>query len=727
MATTSENTIAFDITVNPNGAVVPAANLKKALREANQEAIALAQQFGNTSTQAIKAAQKVANLKEEIADVKGTIDALHPEAKFNAIGSAVQGIAGGFSAVEGAMALFGTQSEEVQQQLLKVQGAMAFSQGINQVLGLKDAFSNLGILIKSTTAYQAIYNFVVGAGTQAMKLFRGALVATGIGALIVGLGLLIANFDKLKKIVTENSETIKEYALAIYKWLTPIGLIQNGIEALGKKFTFVQAVIDRVKQDFTELWIVIRTALEAVNILDTAEENAAQDAAEAAEERTKQMDILYKARQREIELMKAQGATDNEIRAAEIDNLKIRLQAYLKFVEAKKIAGEELSEDEKDKLAEFKQAYQLAILNDEKLDKEETAKKLKEQQDRAKKLAEERKKADEERRKAAEEEARRLLEIEKQLQDERIKAIANAHERERAETIADFNRRIAAITGNSEVEIDLRNQLEANKQTSLRAIDQRFEQEQAQKELDKIKQDFTNAQARLQAQIITSQQNSVEFFDLERQLENKRFEEKLALEKLSNEQVELARAEHNAAMAKIDADEAAADLALRQQVSNAKRTLEQNTLNAVSALGSLFIKDQQKLQAFNKTVAIAQLSIDTAKSISATIAGATAAAAAGGPAAPFLLAGYITSGIATVASAFASAKKILGDSGSANISAGSTAPAVRFTSTQSDITTLQRPGVDLAKPAPVVKAIVTETDITKAQDRIKTIEEKATF
>lgn len=69
---------------------------------------------------------------------------------------------------------------------------------------VKDAVEASVLFTKSqkvASIQQAIYSTVVGTSTGAMKLFRIALVATGVGALIVGLGLLIANFDKVKKVV----------------------------------------------------------------------------------------------------------------------------------------------------------------------------------------------------------------------------------------------------------------------------------------------------------------------------------------------------------------------------------------------------------------------------------------------------------------------------------------------------------------------------------------------
>ena len=69
---------------------------------------------------------------------------------------------------------------------------------------VKDAVEASWLFTKSQKAaaiQQAIATTVVGTSTGAMKAFRIALAATGIGLIVIGLGLLIANFDKVKKVV----------------------------------------------------------------------------------------------------------------------------------------------------------------------------------------------------------------------------------------------------------------------------------------------------------------------------------------------------------------------------------------------------------------------------------------------------------------------------------------------------------------------------------------------
>jgi len=120
-------------------------SLRSQLREATMEAQKLAQQFGQFSPQALQAAQRVADLKDQIDDVNGSINALTGAGKIQAFGKAVGTIAGGFSAAQGAIALFGGESEDLQKTLVKLQGAMALSQGLAALEDVGQAFSNLGV------------------------------------------------------------------------------------------------------------------------------------------------------------------------------------------------------------------------------------------------------------------------------------------------------------------------------------------------------------------------------------------------------------------------------------------------------------------------------------------------------------------------------------------------------------------------------------------------------
>lgn len=163
-------------------------NIKKELKEANLELIAAQKNFGEYSNEAVAAAKKVAQLKDSIQEAKETADLFDPGKKFQSLTGALNAAAGGFAAVQGAQALLGAESEDLQKTLAKVQGALALSQGLSAITDSAKDFQRLGAVIK-------------GPVVAAFTTLKGALAATGIGLLVVAIGALIGNFEKVKAAV----------------------------------------------------------------------------------------------------------------------------------------------------------------------------------------------------------------------------------------------------------------------------------------------------------------------------------------------------------------------------------------------------------------------------------------------------------------------------------------------------------------------------------------------
>jgi hypothetical protein len=203
--------------------------LRQQLKAAVADVQNLSEAYGENSRQAIEAAQKAASIKDRIEDANDAILAFKGEGTFLATSKALTSVASGFTAVQGAMGLMGAQGEEVEQALLKVQSAMALSQGL---AGLEDAgrsFKQLGAVIKETNIVKLAFNFIqtgqigltrastiakteetaatvastaaTSGATLGLKLFRLAIIGTGVGALVVGLIALYQNFDKVKAAV----------------------------------------------------------------------------------------------------------------------------------------------------------------------------------------------------------------------------------------------------------------------------------------------------------------------------------------------------------------------------------------------------------------------------------------------------------------------------------------------------------------------------------------------
>jgi hypothetical protein len=190
-------------------------SLRSQLREAQADVAALSEKFGVTSKEAIEAAKRAGQLKDQIADARALTDAFNPDAKFKALSSSLAGVAGGFAALQGAQSLFGEQSKEVEQTLLKVQAAMALSQGLQTIGESVDSFKQLSAVAKSYTIVQKIV-------TAGQYLWNAALAANPIGALVVVIAALIAagvalvNYFKGASAATaQNTAAVKENEKAI--------------------------------------------------------------------------------------------------------------------------------------------------------------------------------------------------------------------------------------------------------------------------------------------------------------------------------------------------------------------------------------------------------------------------------------------------------------------------------------------------------------------------------
>jgi hypothetical protein len=327
--------------------------LRTQLKEAVANVVLMSDKFGATSKEAINAAKRAAELKDRIGDAKTLTDAFNPDAKFKAVASSLAGVAGGFSALQGAMALFGKQNKDVEAALLKVNAAMALSQGLQSVGESIDSFRQLGAVIKSTTAFQELNNAAtktaavvqrafgisVDTTSKGFNVLKGAIVATGIGALVVALGLVINNFDKI-------SNWIKS---------SPLGSLAKGVGALVEQFT-----------DF-------------VGITSEADRNLAK--LSASNKRANE-DIANR-----IKILKAQGGSEKEIYELSKKSIENELNDLRN---AAKVKGK-ISEEDQKKMRDLKTEQLVLTADFNKKTNEENAKaneKAKKDRDDANKQAE---------------------------------------------------------------------------------------------------------------------------------------------------------------------------------------------------------------------------------------------------------------------------------------------------------------------------------------------------
>lgn len=174
--------------------------------------------------------------------------------------------------------------------------------------------------------------------------------------------------------------------------------------------------------------------------------------------------------------------------------------------------------------------------------------------------------------------------------------------------------------------------------------------------------------------------------------------------------------------------------ALRQ----AKISIVGSTAEGIAQIGNAFIKDQKKLEKFQKTMALIQIGVDTAKAISALVAASSANPLNGVSFGAAGIAQY-AAGIVQIVTNIAKAKALLtnptapvsgggggGGSSSASSSASAVAPQFNMFGSAGNANTLNASGQPNNQNI-TVTAVVSETEITSTQGKVNKIKQSASL
>ena len=199
----------------------------------------IAAQAGMESPVGQAAIAAAGNLKDGIGDIKSQVNALSSDTKkLDTVMGGLQGGAAVFQGISSAIALTGVEDEKLMQTMVKMQAVQGVMNSINEVAIILNKEHVVGMQLRAF--WEKAYAMAVGTTTGAMKVFRLALISTGIGALIVGLGMLIANWDAVGNAVNKAIKWFKglgpvvQLSLAILKpFIWMIDLVIAGLQMLG--------------------------------------------------------------------------------------------------------------------------------------------------------------------------------------------------------------------------------------------------------------------------------------------------------------------------------------------------------------------------------------------------------------------------------------------------------------------------------------------------------------
>lgn len=157
------------------------------------EVRALGPEFANTANSMIREAGKI---KDSIGDTRAEVSYFASDTRrLDAVLGGIQGLAGAFGAVEGAAAALGVENDDLQKTMVKLQGVMALVNGLQAVQNALQAES--AVMVGIQTAATKVQAYVMGQATVAARAYSAALLATGAGAIIVAIGLVVTIFKNM--------------------------------------------------------------------------------------------------------------------------------------------------------------------------------------------------------------------------------------------------------------------------------------------------------------------------------------------------------------------------------------------------------------------------------------------------------------------------------------------------------------------------------------------------
>jgi chromosome segregation ATPase len=180
---------------------------------------------GQTNTQEFKdTIAEVTKLKRAVFEVDQQVDSYVERSRgLTAVVQNVELVGNAFQIVEGATAAFGVENEDLQETLVRLNAIIAVTNGLEQVrtILLDQSVKKTGL----AAIAQRGYTLAVGTSTGALKAFRLAIAATGVGLLFIALGSLISRLGESKQAFDDAANSVNDYQDAINK------LNQEGLAA----------------------------------------------------------------------------------------------------------------------------------------------------------------------------------------------------------------------------------------------------------------------------------------------------------------------------------------------------------------------------------------------------------------------------------------------------------------------------------------------------------------
>lgn len=541
---------------------------------------------------------------------------------------------------------------------------------------------------------QTVGQYFSGAFTQmttGLKAFGKAFLTPPVAVITVVVGGIILLFEKLKEAFKKNDDAMTSLQRAMAGFQPIIDVVNKALNAMIDRIVKVVEGIGKIVAFLAE-WVTgsegaADAAMDLVTSMDELQDkereytvSSAKNAKEIADLRAKVAEKdKYTAKEREEMLQRA-----IDLEGENLAKQKEIAEQRLAIIKQEAKQRNDTSDEMKNKIAEAEAAVYEAEEQYAAGTRRLKAELSNLRSQEAKEVEQHAKAAVEAKQRQAEKEAQ----IARMAEDYALSQIKDEGARRIAERQIQGEREIA----------DLQKRLETEKDLTVQARQQladliKSKQEDLNNEINEMA--IAEAEAREQSEYDREREQAIHILELRKQLATEgseqmlqidqellkqRMEAELEQEQLSAEEKELIQQTYLERSAELnqqylDGLQATIDNA-RQKYEQNLRTVAQSASKAFGAMSNLLAEyGEENEEAMKASKAFAMMQIladqamtiaDTAKAITAAVAGATSAAATTGPAAPFVLGGYIAAmvgavigAVASVASTIAQAKQIL--------------------------------------------------------------------
>lgn len=277
-----------------------------------------------------KLQKEAGELQDRIGDLTSGIKAFASDtANLDAAIEGIGVVAASFGAVQGSMAALGIESDNVEKTLTKLAGITTLLNSLQTIQNALQKESVLRTILtdKATRGLAVTQSFLsktFNLSSAAARGFGKAIAFTGIGALVVGLTLLIGNFDKVYKYIVKVIPALEGFG----------NTVKNVFGSVTDFFGFTSEAERNASDQIKKTQDEHNAAINAIN--NDLDKNSFKYT--EVEKKKKEAEVKYLQERNKIQT--AAGLTEEQ-------RLKFRIANYNKFVQAQ--ADIDKEEEEKQK------------------------------------------------------------------------------------------------------------------------------------------------------------------------------------------------------------------------------------------------------------------------------------------------------------------------------------------------------------------------------------------